>query len=235
MSPCHRFEEEALLLLEKGEPLPEHFRTCPDCRRAASKYERLRQDLAEIEEDVLPPKGWQDAVRERILAEGASQDPGTSRRGTAWKSAALAAAALTAAVVGGSLLLSPPQPEGLRMTLQQGEQVRRSTEAAPGDVLTLEAGTSRAAHTEIRLYRNDRELVARCGGGSAVLPAMADCKIKADRLQLTVTLPAVGSYQPLVVRAAELGPEPSGGLDDDTEAILQGGGEIELGDPVEVR
>ena len=65
-SPCDRFETEALLRLERGEPLDEHFATCPDCREARAVYERLRQEIAEVDGEEEPPPGWEARVRERI-------------------------------------------------------------------------------------------------------------------------------------------------------------------------
>src|SRR5687768_6688898 len=39
---CDRFEAEALLLLEQGQPLDEHFSSCSDCLEARAAYDRLR-------------------------------------------------------------------------------------------------------------------------------------------------------------------------------------------------
>ncbi len=54
-------------------------------------------------------------------------------------------------------------------------------------------------------------------------------------LEASFVLPAVGSYQPLLLLADEPVPAPAGGgLDADAEAALAAGARVELGDEVHV-
>ena len=75
MTKCDRFENEALLLLEQGQPLDEHFSTCPDCLAARAAYDRLRNGLSHLGEEGEPAPGWQARVWDRIAATVGGDDP----------------------------------------------------------------------------------------------------------------------------------------------------------------
>jgi hypothetical protein len=219
MNPrCDRFETEALLRLERGEPLDEHFATCPDCRAARAVYERLRQEIGEVDAEEEPPPGWEARVWERI---GERRRP---RR--AWFLAPLGAAALAAALF--FTLPRTPSAPSLIQEIVGGEAVVRSASAHPGDRLELRVETAGSPYAELRVYRNDRELLLRC-------PGHPSCVRDGSEIRASLTLPAAGTYQAVLVLDDEPLPAPGQGLDPDAGAALDRGARIVLGDRVAVR
>ncbi len=222
MSRCDRFETEAVLLLEQGLPLDEHFSTCPDCLAARDFYDRLYKRLAAVGEGDQPPVNWQAGVWERI-----EQRRGR-RRWWAWWG--LVPAALAASLIVFLLARTPePVPVFLKAEVEAGSSIQRGEEAKPGDLLRLTASTGGARHAELRVYRNDAELILRCSTESP-------CSRKGEDLRASVVLDGIGRYQPLLLLSKNPLPEAStGGLDVDTEAALAAGAEIELGQEIVVR
>jgi hypothetical protein len=210
---CDRFEAEAVLLLERGLPLDEHFSTCPDCLAARRAHERLRAGIAELGAEDEPPAGWQARVWERIEQR--------RERRRSWRQWWWVVPAGVAASLAALLLVRPPgpQPPSLRAEIQAGATVRRGAEAQPGDLLRLQAATGGARHAEIRVYRNDRELVLRC-------PAKHPCALLLD---------AVGRYQPLLLLSRKPLPIPASDLETDTRAALAAGADIRLAPEIIVR
>ncbi len=227
MSRCDRFETEAVLLLERGLPLGEHFSACPDCLATQSFYGRLRQRLAAVGEEDQPPVGWQAGVWERI-----EQRQGRRRWRPWWGLVPAVLGASLAASLAAVLLVRTPEPAApvfLSAQIEAGPSVQRGEEAKPGDSLRLKASTGGALHAELRVYRNDAELVLRCSTESP-------CSRKEDDLQATVVLDGIGRYQPLLLFSKSPLPKASThGLDADTEAALAAGAEIELGKEIVVR
>ena len=229
MSRCDRFEAEGLLLLEQGLPLDEHFATCPDCLAARAAYERLRAEIAALGAEDEPPVGWQARVWERLDQRRERRRP----RWPGWRGwivpAGVGAAASLAALFLIFLIRPPaPRPPSLRVEVQAGATVRRGGEAQPGDLLRLTAATGGARHAELRVYRNDTELVLRC---STDRP----CSRRGDELRAAVLLDAVGRYQPLLMRAESPLPAPVSDLDKDTSAALAAGADVRLGSEIVVR
>ena len=222
MNHCDRFETEAVLLLERGLPLDEHFSACPDCLAARAFYDRLHKSLATVGEGDQPPVNWQAGVWERI-----EQRRGR-RRWWAWWG--LVPAALAASLAAFLLVRTPePAPVFLKAEIEAGPTVQRGEEAQPGDALRLTASTGGAPHAELRVYRNDAELVLRCSTKSP-------CSRQGEELRASVVLDGIGRYQPLLLLSKSPLPEaPTHGLDADTEAALAAGAEIELGKEIVVR
>lgn len=228
MRACDRFEREGLLLLEQGLPLAPHFDACPDCREARAAYRRLTERLAAADAGLEPPPRWQAGV----WAEIARRSEARRRRRRAWWLAPAGAAAALAAV----LILrpgAPPAPAGLGVTLEPrggspAEPAWRGGEARPGDRLILEAATGGDRFAELRIYRDDAELVLRCS-------EEAPCVRDGDELRAAFELPAVGSYQPLLLVSDDPLPPPAAGLDADAGRALAAGARVELGDEVRVR
>lgn len=208
---CERFENEALLLLEQGQPLDDHFSTCPDCLEARAAYDRLRDQLSQLGEDDEPAPDWQARVWERI----------EQRKKRRWWTAWVAPAALAAAAMAAFFLVWLPsqKPAGLHIEIEAGTDVRRGAEAHPGDTLRLEATTGGARHSELRVYRNDTELILRCATDDP-------CSVVFD---------GVGRYQPLLLFSESPLPAPTSDLEKDTGAALDSGAEIEMGPEVAVR
>ncbi|HWN40891.1 MAG TPA: hypothetical protein VNW71_01655 [Thermoanaerobaculia bacterium] len=115
------------------------------------------------------------------------------------------------------------KPAGLQIEIESGATVRRGLpgeqSAHPGDLLRLEATTGGARHSELRVYRNDTELVLSCSTESPC----------------SVVLDGIGRYQPLLLLSESPLPSPTSDLEIDTGAALDAGAEIEMGPEVVVR
>jgi hypothetical protein len=225
---CDRFESEALVLLEQGLPLGEHFSTCPDCLAARAAYDRLRTDIAAAGEAGQPPLGWQASVWATI--EERRERRSRWRR---WLVPVGVGVAAMAASVAAVFLLRPPAPEigSLRAEVEAGTSVRRGTEAKPGDVLRLTAviGNGRdARHAELRVYRNDSELILSCSTESP-------CFRRGKELRATLVLDGIGRYQPLLLLSRSPLPPASSDLEKDTSAAFAAGAEVKMGTEVAVR
>ncbi|HWM94571.1 MAG TPA: hypothetical protein VN493_27705 [Thermoanaerobaculia bacterium] len=221
---CGRFEAEAVLLLEQGRPLDEHFSSCPDCLAERTAYERLREELHSLGEEDEPPAGWQARVWEKV-------DRRQGRRWAPWwRRWILPIGVAGAAALAALFLVRTPAtaPPGLRIGIEAGETVRRGTEAQPGDLLQLTATTGDAPHTELRVYRNDTELVLRCS-------TEPPCTRRGEELSASVVLDGVGRYQPLLLLSEDPLPDVASDLDTDTNAVLTSGAGVELGPRVVVR
>jgi TonB family protein len=93
---CDRFEREALLSLERGEPLGAHFTSCPDCGRSYRKYRFLLAALPDAHQAVGPRPGWQAGV---LAALGPGSEP--EHR---WQAPGVGRAGMFAAFAGATLL-----------------------------------------------------------------------------------------------------------------------------------
>jgi hypothetical protein len=226
LSRCDRFEAEGLLLLEQGLSLDEHFATCPDCLAAWAVYERLRAELAALGAEDEPPVGWQTRVWDRLDQHRERRRP----RWPGWRGWMVPVGVGLAASLAALFLIRPPgpQPPSLHAEVQAGATVRRGGEAQPGDLLRLTAATGGARHAELRVYRNDTELVLRC---STDRP----CTRRGEELRAAVLLDAVGRYQPLLMRAQSPLPPPVSDLEKDTSAALAAGADVRLGSEIVVR
>ena len=217
---CQRFEDEALLLLEQGLPLDEHFSSCPDCLEARAAYDRLRGGLTSLGRHDEPRPDWQAAVWAEIERRKERR-----RRWSPWWIAPVALAAMTALFL---IWIPGRTPAGLRIEIESGTTVRRGAEAQPGDLLRLAATTGGARHSELRVYRNDTELVLRCS-------TEPPCSRGRGKLKATVVLDGVGRYQPLLICSEKPLPNIASDLDTDTDAALTSGANVELGPRIVVR
>ncbi len=224
MSRCDRFETEGLLLLEQGLPLDEHFAACPDCLAARVLHERLGAEIAALGAGDEPPVGWQSRVWQRLDQRRERRRP----RWTGWRGWIVPIG--VAASLAGFFLLRPPgpQPASLRAEIEAGATVRRGGEAQAGDLLRLTAAAGGSRHAELRVYRNDTELVLRC---STDRP----CSRQGDEVRAAVLLDAVGRYQPLLMRGESPLPPPESDLEKDTSAALAAGADVKLGSEIVVR
>jgi len=220
---CDRFETEALLLLEQGQPLDDHFSSCPDCLEARAAYDRLRGGLSSLGKEDEPAPDWQARVWEKIEKRKERR-----RRWSPWWIAPVGITGL-AALAALFLIWIPGQtPAGLRIEIEAGTTVRRGAEAQPGDLLRLDATTGGARHSELRVYRNDTELILRCS-------TEPPCSRRRGKLTASVVLDGVGRYQPLLIFSEKPLPDVASDLDTDTDAALTAGADVELGPRVVVR
>lgn len=227
MTSCNRFETEGLLRLEQGLPLDEHFATCPDCRTAHAAYERLTAALATAGESFEPPPFWENRVWAAIAAR-------RKQRGTRWVrwSWFLVPAGLAAALL--VVLLRPVPPAkvaSLTLTIEAGPgAVRRGEEAHPGDRLMLRAEVGAVANAELRIYREDSQLILHCS-------TEPPCERDGAELRVTHVLDsrARGTYQTVLLLSDRPLPPPGAGLDGDSAAARRTGAEVVLGAEVQVR
>jgi hypothetical protein len=220
---CRRFEDEALLLLEQGQLLDDHFSTCPDCLEARAAYDRLRNDLSAVGREDEPPADWQARVWETIDRRRERR-----RRWSPWWIAPVGIAAMATLAAFFLVRLPSQKPAGLRIGIEAGSTIRRGAEAHPGDVLKLTATTGGARQAELRVYRNDDELVLRCS-------TEPPCSRRRGELTAAIVLDGIGRYQPLLLLSEDPLPNTASGLDTDTDAALSAGAEVELGPRVVVR
>lgn len=223
MTSCQRFENEALLLLEQGQPLDEHFSSCPDCLEARAAYDRLRGGLSSVGKEDEPPADWQARVWEEI-----DRRKERRRRWSPWWIAPVALATMVTLFL---IWVPGRTPAGLRIEIEAGTTVRRGAEAQPGDLLRLAATTGGARYSELRVYRNDTELILRCSDEPP-------CSRRRGELSASVLLDGVGRYQSLLIFSEQPLPTPpntASDLDTDTDAALTAGAEVELGPRVVVR
>lgn len=217
-APCDRFEREGLGLLEQGLPLDQHFDTCADCAAARAAHERLRAGITEIGRGHPGRADWQA----RVWA-GVARRQARRRRRWPWL-AAPAAVALAAALL---LVLRPaPGPDRALLAYElhrPGAEPLRGAHARPGDRLAVRARAGGAAHAEVRLYRDGRALVLRCGD-------QPPCQRRGPEILATVTLEERGRYQLVLLRAAQPLPAPAGDVDRDTAAARAAGAGVDIRD-----
>lgn len=223
-SGCDRFETEALLLLEQGQPLDDHFSSCPDCLAARAAYDRLREGISSLGEEDEPAPGWQARVWEKIERRKERR-----RRWSPWWIAPVAIAAMASLFL---IWIPGQRPADLQIEIEAGTTVRRSAPGAgsaqPGDLLRLAASTGGARHAELRVYRNDTELILRCSTESP-------CSRRRGELTASVVLDGIGRYQPLLLFSERPLPSSASDLETDTGAALAAGADVELGPEVVVR
>lgn len=232
-SGCDRFETEGLELLERGEPLAEHFESCQDCVEARRTYEILADELARPLE-VRPPGTWQARVWSEVARrQGETQSSrGFWRRW--WVPVGALGAAATALLVLWIPQPSPPDasPALVSFEVEWRPQVaaghRGGGDARPGDFLELRATLDASSEAELRLYRDDLELAVQCRDEPP-------CRRQGDTLEARFPLDSRGVYQPiLLISSAPLEPG-SGDLDADLGAAFEAGARIELSSPITVR
>lgn len=221
---CDRFEREGLLQLEAGEPLDSHFETCQDCLQARADYEQLAADLSALGSEDEPPADWQAQTWNRIDAR---QKRSSLRPRVSWLAPLVAAAAVT------FLILRTPTPlkvpDRFEVFVESGSGVSRSLDAKPGDRLVLRGPTHDAVYAELRVYRDDRELILHCS-------TEPPCQREAGVLAATIELPTVGRYQAVLLLSESPLPEPTGdGLSSDAASVLILGAGFELGGEIDVR
>jgi hypothetical protein len=220
-APCDRFEREALLELERGHALDPHFASCPDCLAAAGRHRALAEGLRTLAEGEEPPEGWRERVWEQAAARRTV--------GPRWWKSALVPAALAAAAALVLLLPRPAaRPVSLDVDVLSGTGApRRAASAAAGDRLSLHIPVGGRSHAELRLYRNDTDLVLRCSD-------QPPCRRDRSSLSAEVRLETMGRYQAVVVVSTHPAPPAGNGLDRDSAAALESGAAVFFGREVVV-
>lgn len=221
MSPCTRFEDDALLQFERDEALDEHFASCPDCSEARAAYDRMRRELAVGAASLIPAEGWQERVRARIAAQ--------RKQHTA--SVVWAATGFAAATILVFFLWPARAPPTLKLTATVANgsgQAQRGILARPGDNLVLNGTIDQYPLAELRVYRNDHSVVLRCSD-------VAPCRRSGMHLEAILTLQARGAYQSILLSSEHPLPTPGGDLDQDVGAALNSGAHVALGPEITVK
>ena len=139
--------------------------------------------------------------------------------------------AAAAAVIGTAALLTKRAPPETRVALNQQivktSQGRRADSAVIGDELRIEGSSGGSEPVEVRVYRGEKDLVARC-------PGDALCKTDQGRTTLTVPLSVKGSYRSLLIVGSSATSTGTLGFDADARAAHEAGARVELSLPIEV-
>jgi hypothetical protein len=224
---CDRFEREWVDDPDHA-AAREHLPACAACRAAAARYRRVAEMIEGAGATRPMPDGWDVRLLARLDAD--------RRRRPRWIAPA-AMAGVAAMAAAAALLLRRPEPApappgqavalAVRVEAGAGSQ-RASSMPRPGDRLAVDARAGRWRHAELRLYRSDRELVARCSDAPP-------CQRDGDRLSAMFPLGAAGRYRVLLIAGDAPAPAPAGaGLDADAAAVPPGAGELRIGEPIDV-
>lgn len=239
VDPNETPDEAWLLARERGEAA-----THPDAERARG-YERLAQALAQPPARE-PPADFEAklfAALDRVdrarseAAPVAVVAPARAERPLLRRLRFAALYPLAAAAIG---LLAfraarpANEPPTLVLDIIAGEPVRGEAPAdsgfaARGDRLRLRAHFANVG--ELRVYRDERELVLRCPGEAACVegPEGAGRSVRGE-----VTLRASGQYRALLITGASV-PAPTGHFDADWRAAQASGATIATASPLTVR
>jgi hypothetical protein len=237
---CDWFEREGLRAADEGRRA-DHLDGCASCRK---EWEAMRKILDSVAAPELrsPPAGWQRKVWAHIDARESAPAARSWRRW--WPVLALPVAAAAAVLV---VAVIPPRspetaaeapaaqaPVALALALETavergpGAPITRGDHKV-GDVLVVRLPQPPGGNVALRIYRDDRLLVAECGG-----PGAAPCRREGGFLELRTPMTAVGRYRASVTASPGELPRAVGSFDSDGAAALQRGASFSSSDPVEV-
>lgn len=228
---CRRYSAE---LDERGEVSAEtelHAAGCASCSRVAHDQRRLLDALQNTGRGQPPPGDWQARVVART-----DRPPARPLRASRVVAVALPLVLAAAAVL---LVRLPRSPRGDGIVTLTTSVVPRANSGyrgsgVPGDALEVRA-TVGSRRAELRLYRNNRELVLRCAGPPA-------CVRDKETLSLRYPTTARGQYRAaLIVDATPTRTAsdwtalaPAGSLDADVEQLTAGGADVRVAAPIEI-
>ena len=222
---CSWLDREGLLRREQGLSLDGHLAGCGTCQRRLDGYQRLGAALAV---SPAPPPGWQDQVWRRI-ERGEQATSKHSRCGwLVWSFPVLTAAAVAVLLLLARTGGQDQSPVVLAVAVQDARGATRVRgEIRPGGAIRIDARGLRAPFSELRVYRDDLELVASC----TTLPP---CQRQGDRLSARVPIITVGAYRAVLFTSDRPLPVSSGNYDADDAAARAGGATPHPADVVEV-
>jgi len=245
---CNRFEEEAMLLIEQGKDLSDHFHECDDCVVARRKYESLAKLLAS---QVInqPNESWKDEVRKKMKAIKKRSGRKSSSSGKSkvkdktsshgrkptipWYgslAASVAVIAITAGIFSKSFFSTQSGSQSLAVSVISSEQNYRGTDAKIGDKLNLELKVNDPENIVVRLYLDGQPYFS-CGATQA-------CNLVDKKLSTPIKISALGQYQAVVFmnkKAADKTELPYISIDHDVLAASDIGTEVLISDPIKVR
>jgi hypothetical protein len=191
-------------------------------------YDALAAELAQL--PAAPaPAGWRDRMLAALDEPAAAPAP-RPRPTRHWSLIAAPLAAAAAVLLIWRLSADRPQQIAIEVEVRAGDVVRRAGEApAVGDFFVARALLPGAG--ELRVYRNDRAMVARC-------PQHPACRTRkvGDRDELSVELPMTskGDYRAIVIEGA-IGLGLSGSLDGDVGDAKKRGAHVHIGKSISAR
>jgi hypothetical protein len=212
---CDRFEREFILCLERGLPLPEHAESCVDCIAARKRYAALTEAIGRAGSGLEPPADWQARVWAKV-----ARDERPRRKTAAWLFGGITTAFVAMAIA--LLLWLRPGALSVNIEVRHGEQTMRGSAVRPGDHLILHARAGRAAHAELRIYRNERELVLQRNLRSTGEEA------------IDYPVSTIGQYRVLLIASEEELTLAGSSLDEDAGAALKSGARIYTSLPMAV-
>jgi len=201
----------------------------PEEKARRAPYEQLIGQLGALP-DIPPSEGWQ--VR---FAQRHSDEVRAARRRRRLKLALipLAAAALLLA-----WLLRRPEggPGDVRDADVLAVRIERDGREVRGHVVAVGARAHiafalPAPVIEVRVYRDERELILRCPGDAACGPSLAG----PPRVEVGFTLDRAGGYRVIGIGGPTMAPAPSGSLDADLAALTAGGFVTRMYDVIDAR
>jgi len=150
-----------------------------------------------------------------------------------WQPLALVAAAGLLVIIGLSVSLrlrGAPSMAALRLDVSvlQAAGGLRGGEAKPGDRLSLVADVGNSRYAELRVFREERQLIFRCP------PVSSSCHRKTAHLEAQAPLPSVGRYQALLAVSEHPLPAPAGSFAEDSAALLNSGAKLQVSAPIQV-
>jgi hypothetical protein len=214
-------DERWLQAREEGSPLP------PLSRERVAEYETLTE-MVRSRARIAPPPSARDELRAAL-----DRDELAGRRRVARRRWVYAATAVAAAAVVLIVLWRRPGGEEFMVVRIEGAEVRGGSggsgtagdhhSASVGDRLVVDARNSDLK--ELRVYRDDRDLVARCPGDPG-------CAGGGPHWKLTMRFDVPGSYRAMRIDKVVV---PSKAYQDDKVALESAGAVLDDDHVIDVR
>jgi len=236
---CHRYEREA-----PGDAIPDglarHIATCTDCQAERARFEKLGGLIRAARARIEVPAELRERLLARVGEKPASRPAASPRPARPWRQGAAwgwAAALTAAAAVALWLKVRPSGPTSPGLGLAEiGLTSKVSPRAAMrgdgvnrGDLWLLHGQSTNGLARQLRVYRDDLNLVARCPGDPA--PA---CTESSSGIDLSMVL-TPGRYQAIWLVSASAPIPPARSLDGDAGAAGSAGLSYQLSDELRVR
>ncbi len=226
MIKCTRFENEGLLILEKGEELDEHFHNCEVCLEEQRKYQSLKALIFSSSLNSKPEPDWQSKVLGSVNNSNSS-DP--IKKNNYWYGKIAAGFAIIA-VIGlffQQLTTQSSLKPSLEISLISSGKLYRGENAKIGDQLIATVSPSVSVFTELRIYRDGR-LYYSCNTNK-------QCNANEKLMKASIKLAAIGEYQVTLTQSNKKISLHSLTIDKDVLKARDLGAEVTVSKSVDVR
>jgi hypothetical protein len=208
----------------------------PPSAETGQAYEALAREIEALPA-IRAPAGWRDKMLAALDAEApvapspAAPTPITARSRRRWWLVAVPLAAAAAALLYWNLHRRGGAEIALHVEVRAGDSVRRAGDApAVGDHIVARVVLDEPG--ELRIYRNDVALMARCPGHRACgAPRKVD---GGEELSVDLPMTARGEYRALVIAGVRDLPL-TGSLDGDARAARERGARVAAGRAIGAR